>query len=205
MWWALRGARQSWHEIEYKKPWYCNSSIHFVVKKVENRTGSALWWKRPVELNWIHFSLKRQTNLLNWGDLCWETYGSLMGREVFQDKCYNLIRSCSGGGNGSAGDLDGRHPGRLQRVLGSHGFPPSQNHYPQVFCHQWIGSLLAVCHQSVQAPLFPIEASGKGATGSQISPGIMNEEWPNVSQPVLGTMYPGLFFTSFLVPILVSR
>ena len=98
-----------------------------------------------------------------------------MGQEVFfQDKCYNLNRSCSGGGNGSAGDLDGRHPGRLQRVLGSHGFPPSQNHYPQFFVI--IGLLHAVCHQSVQAPLFPIEASGKGATGSQISPGIMNEE-----------------------------
>ena len=38
------------------------------------------------------------------------------------------------------------------------------------------GLLLVICHQSVQAPLFPIEASGKGATGSQISPGIMNEE-----------------------------
>merc|ERR1712130_141220 len=45
---------------------------------------------------------------------------------------------------------------------------------------------------SLPAPLFPIEASEKGATGSQIS-------------PVLGTMYPGLFFTSFLVPILVNR
>ena len=96
-----------------------------------------------------------------------------MGREVFQDKCYNLNRSCSGGGNGSAGDLDGRHPGRLQRVLGSHGFPPSQNHYPQFFVI--IGLLHAVCHQSVQAPLFPIEASGKGATGSQISPGIIEK------------------------------
>ena len=97
-----------------------------------------------------------------------------MGREVFQDKCYNLNRSCSGGEHGGAGDLDGRHPGRLQRVLGSHGFPPSQNHYPQFLVTN--GLLLAVCHQSVQAPLFPIEASGKGATGSQISPGIMNEE-----------------------------
>ena len=97
-----------------------------------------------------------------------------MGREVFQDKCYNLIRSCSGGGNGSAGDLDGRHPGRLQRVLGSHGFPSSQNHYSQLFVAN--GLLLVIYHQSVQAPLFPIEASGKGATGSQISPGIMNEE-----------------------------
>ena len=103
------------------------------------------------------------------------THGSLMGREVFQDKWYNLNSSCSGGGNGGAGDLNGRHPGRLQRVLGSHGFPPSQNHYPQFFCHQWIRSLLAVCHQSVQAPLFPIEASGKGATGSQISPGIIEK------------------------------
>ena len=106
---------------------------------------------------------------------CCETYGSLMGREVFQDKWYNLNSSCSGGGNGGAGDLNGRHPGRLQRVLGSHGFPPSQNPYPQFFCHQWIRSLLAVCHQSVQAPLFPIEASGKGATGSQISPGIIEK------------------------------
>ena len=44
-----------------------------------------------------------------------------------------------------------------------------------IFCHQWNGSLLAVCHQSVQAPLFPIEASGKGATGSQISPGIIEK------------------------------
>ena len=37
------------------------------------------------------------------------------------------------------------------------------------------GLLLVICHQSVQAPLFPIEASGKGATGSQISPGIIEK------------------------------
>ena len=55
------------------------------------------------------------------------------GTGSFQDKCYNLIRSCSGGEHGCAGDLDGRHPGRLQRVLGSHGFPSSQTHYPQFF------------------------------------------------------------------------
>ena len=96
-----------------------------------------------------------------------------MGREVYQDKCCNLIGSCSGGEHGGAGDLNGRHPGRLQRVLGSHGFPPSQNHYPQVFVTN--GFLLVICHQSVQAPLFPIEASGKGATGSQISPGIIEK------------------------------
>ena len=59
----------------------------------------------------------------------------------------------------------------------------------------------------LQAPLFPMEASGKGATGSQISPGGTKKknDPPSFWFPVLGTLYPGLFFTSFLVPILVNR
>ena len=59
----------------------------------------------------------------------------------------------------------------------------------------------------LQAPLFPMEASGKGATGSQISPGgAENNYLVAITHPaVLGTMYLGLFFTSVFVPILVNR
>ena len=89
------------------------------------------------------------------------THGSLMGREVFQDKWYNLNSSCSGGGNGGAGDLNGRHPGRLQRVLGSHGFPSSQTHYPQFFVTNGMDRCLQFVIKVFRHPCSQLRPQGK--------------------------------------------
>ena len=95
-----------------------------------------------------------------------------MGREVFQDKCYNLNRSCSGGEHGGAGDLDGRHPGRLQRVLGSHGFPSSQTHYPQFFVTNGMDRCLQFVIKVFRHPcsqLRPLEKVLQAPKSAQVS------------------------------------
>ena len=77
----------------------------------------------------------------------------------------------------------------------------------------------------MKAPLFPMEASEKGASGSQISPGekkrnrFLDQERLKLFHgsskikeditvflfSVLGTFFFGTFSTSFFVPLLVNR
>ena len=71
-----------------------------------------------------------------------------------------LLKKLSGGEDGGAGGVCGHHPWGVQHLLGRDGLLAGEN----TLSEKKPTKLL-------QAPLFPMEASGKGATGSQISPG----------------------------------
>ena len=76
--------------------------------------------------------------------------------------------------DGDARDFCDHHFGNLQRLLGYDGFPPGLSSYSDL--------KYTICHidkknKTMKAPLFPMEASEKGASGSQISPGETNNRF----------------------------